>query len=402
MSWPMVKLGDIATFINGDRGKNYPSKGSFVDTGVPFINAGNLSSNHTIKENELNYVTQEKYDSLSSGKIDKNDILFCLRGSLGKFAIVDSTMQGAIASSLVIIRSNEKVNLNYLKHYLGSVLCQREINFFENGAAQPNLSATDLKGFKVPLPPLEGQKRIAAILDKADGVRQKRKQAIDLTDDFLRSVFLDMFGDPVNNTRRWTKKSLNDVLTSIDSGKSPVCESRPAEGDEWSVLKLSAVTSGNYLSSANKAYLQASELSYKHEVKKGDVLFTRKNTKHLVAAVAYVFESEERRLMPDLIFRLNVKDKEILDPLYLSAVLSNTSQRSFIQSLAGGAAGSMPNISKAKLIEVEIPIPPIALQRKFASIVQHVRDNSKKKQESHDVANSFFDSLSQKAFSGQL
>ncbi|MBF4247690.1 hypothetical protein EA004_22340, partial [Vibrio anguillarum] len=91
-------------FINGDRGKNYPSKGSFVDEGIPFINAGNLSLVHTIYADALNYITEDKFNSLNSGKIEKGDILFCLRGSLGKFALVDSDMKGAIASSLVIIR----------------------------------------------------------------------------------------------------------------------------------------------------------------------------------------------------------------------------------------------------------------------------------------------------------
>ncbi|WP_219599931.1 restriction endonuclease subunit S, partial [Vibrio parahaemolyticus] len=130
-----------------------------------------------------------------------------------------TNMKGAIASSLVIIRANEKVHIDYLKHYLGSFLCQREIQAYENGAAQPNLSATDLKNFEIPLPPLAEQKRIAAILDKADAIRQKRKQAIELADEFLRSVFLDMFGDPVTNPKGWEVEKFGNV-GSLDRGKS--------------------------------------------------------------------------------------------------------------------------------------------------------------------------------------
>lgn len=215
MSWPLVKLGEVAVFINGDRGKNYPSKGSFVKEGVPFISAGNLSGEE-LNRSSFNYISEERYNLLSNGKVKENDILFCLRGSLGKFAIVKGIERGAIASSLVIIRNNEKINLNFLKHYLGSPLCQREINQFENGAAQPNLSAKDLKSFKIPLPPLDEQKRIAAILDKADAIRRKRQQAIQLADDFLRSVFLDMFGDPVTWNKNdiakgWTVKPIEEI-----------------------------------------------------------------------------------------------------------------------------------------------------------------------------------------------
>ena len=210
MSWPTASLGDVATFINGDRGKNYPSKGSFISEGIPFISAGNLS-NGELKPSSFNYISEECFNLLSNGKVIDNDILFCLRGSLGKFAVVKNIVNGAIASSLVIIRNNQKIDLNFLKHYLGSPLCQREINQFENGAAQPNLSAKDLKNFKIPLPPLTEQKRIAAILDKADAIRRKRQQAIQLADDFLRAVFLDMFGDPVTNPKGWEKKNLKDI-----------------------------------------------------------------------------------------------------------------------------------------------------------------------------------------------
>lgn len=92
--WEYKKLGEVATFINGDRGKNYPSAKDFVESGVPFINAGHLN-NGIISYDKMNYITINKYNSLGSGKIIKNDILFCLRGSLGKYAIVAEDSMGA-------------------------------------------------------------------------------------------------------------------------------------------------------------------------------------------------------------------------------------------------------------------------------------------------------------------
>ena len=104
MSYPLIELGNLAKFINGDRGKNYPSKDSFVQDGIPFINAGCLSDLWLLDKSNFNYISEESYGRLSSGKIQRNDILFCLRGSLGKFAVVRDDEKGALASSLVILR----------------------------------------------------------------------------------------------------------------------------------------------------------------------------------------------------------------------------------------------------------------------------------------------------------
>ena len=86
-NWTYKKLGEVASFINGDRGKNYPSQKDFVESGIPFINAGHLNDGN-IDFDSMNYINDEKYDSLNSGKVKEGDILFCLRGSLGKKAIV--------------------------------------------------------------------------------------------------------------------------------------------------------------------------------------------------------------------------------------------------------------------------------------------------------------------------
>lgn len=81
-----------------------------------------------------------------------------------------------------------------------------------SGSAQPQITGQGLTKVEIPLPPLEEQKRIAAILDKADAIRQKRQQAIELADEFLRSVFLDMFGDPVTNLKGWEVESLSSLI----------------------------------------------------------------------------------------------------------------------------------------------------------------------------------------------
>ncbi|MDW1576516.1 restriction endonuclease subunit S [Vibrio sp. Vb2880] len=396
MSWPLVKLGDLFKVTSG--GTPSRKKSEYYDGGdIHWVKTGDLHNKYVRSASE--FITQEGLDGSSARLYPKGTVLVAMYGAtIGACSILD--IEAATNQACAAFTPSEKVDPVFL-YYL---LKHSKPAFVKagSGGAQPNISGTFLKNFEIPLPPLDEQKRIAAILDKADAIRQKRKQAIDLADEFLRSVFLDMFGDPVTNPKGWDKKQLKSLLSSIDSGKSPKCDGLPANVGEWGVLKLSAVTSGQYLAQENKAMLSKSDVDERFEVVAGDVLFTRKNTRDLVAAVAYVFETEPRKLMPDLIFRLNIKDKCELEPLYLFSLLANKSQRSDIQQLAGGAAGSMPNISKAKLLEVEVPVPPIVLQRRFAEVVSKTRKIHQQNTESQSNSFLFFNSLSQKAFSGQL
>jgi type I restriction enzyme S subunit len=137
------------------------------------------------------------------------------RGTLGKFASVESDISGAIASSLIIIRPESSICPSYLKSYLGSKLCEEQIDLYRNGAAQPNLAASSLKKFKIPLPPLDEQRRIAAILDKADALRRKRKRALDLLDSLGQSIFLEMFGSLSSNSHRWASVNITDACELI-------------------------------------------------------------------------------------------------------------------------------------------------------------------------------------------
>ena len=157
--WVEKKLGDFCSFENGDRGTNYPSKTARTATGIPFINAGHLTDDGIDLET-MDYIPRERFDLLSNGKIQKGDILFCLRGSLGKFASVGDLSEGAIASSLVIVRPDKTVLNDFLVAYFRSPLCAAMINRFKNGAAQPNLSAQSLRNFIAPVPPFSKQESV--------------------------------------------------------------------------------------------------------------------------------------------------------------------------------------------------------------------------------------------------
>lgn len=180
-NWCWTRLEFLSNIINGDRGKNYPSKKDYVKSGVPFITAGNIEKNNTLNKEKLNYILEDKYNILRSGKIVKDDILYCLRGTLGKNAIIDFEFKGAIASSLCIIRLLDKINKKYIYLCLNSMLIEYQMIEFNNGTAQPNLSAESLKRYKIPLPPLNEQQRIVNRIESLFTKLDRAKELIENT-----------------------------------------------------------------------------------------------------------------------------------------------------------------------------------------------------------------------------
>lgn len=165
----MVKLSSVAEILNGDRSSNYPSGKDFIAYGIPFINAGHLK-NGKIDFSNMDYISKQKYEQLSGAKIQKKDILLCLRGSLGKYAVAEIDA-GAPASSIAVIRPNETIIASeFLTCIISSFLFQKQIDLENNGSSQPNLSASSVANFIIPFPPLDEQKRIAEALSDVDSM----------------------------------------------------------------------------------------------------------------------------------------------------------------------------------------------------------------------------------------
>lgn len=181
-NWCWVRLGSSINLYNGDRGSNYPSKKDYRPKGIPFINAGAIV-NGALSETEFNYISEGKYNALRAGKIQQGDILYCLRGSLGKTAIVHQQFKGAISSSLCILRTNESLLKEFLYYLLYSNVISHQQDLAENGSAQPNLSAASVMEYMIPLPPLSEQERIVdrieSLFAKLDEAKQKAQDALD-------------------------------------------------------------------------------------------------------------------------------------------------------------------------------------------------------------------------------
>ena len=192
--WDSVPLGNVTVFVNGDRGKNYPSQSDYVSRGIPFISAADLMDGRVDAEN-CTFITEAAFDRLGGGKTKEGDLLFCLRGSLGKVARVRSIPRGAIASSLVIIRATDQADRGYLYYILSGPLGQRFAAELNNGSVQPNISARSLKESCIPLPPLAEQKAIAAVLGALDDKIELNRRMNATLEAMARALFQSWFVD---------------------------------------------------------------------------------------------------------------------------------------------------------------------------------------------------------------
>ena len=178
-TWIWCNLGDITWFINGDRGKNYPNRNEYVASGIPWINTGHIEPDGSLSADKMNFITREKFNTLRSGKILPGDLVYCLRGAtFGKTAYVVPYTEGSIASSLMIIRSNDKLNNTYLYHFLTSVEGKKQLQRFDNGTAQPNLSANMVRSYTFPLPSTDEQHQIVQEIESRLSVCDKVEQSI--------------------------------------------------------------------------------------------------------------------------------------------------------------------------------------------------------------------------------
>lgn len=385
-----VKLCDVCEFINGDRGKNYPSSKDFVDKGIPFINAGHIQDNDISFEN-MNYISKEKFNKLGSGKVKKNDILYCLRGSLGKNAIVNIE-EGAIASSLVILRSKtEDIDVNYLIKYLNSNYIKEQILKYNNGSSQPNLSAASVKNFNIYLPNYEKQKEISRILDKAQQLIDKRKQQIESLDELVKSKFIEMFGDPVTNSKGWKKKKLNE-LGELSRGKS---KHRPRNAPEllggpYPLVQTGDIANaGIYLKEYTQTY---SELGLKQSKMwdKGTLCIT------IAANIAKTSILTFDACFPDSVVAFIPNDKT--NNMFIQFWMS------FLQKILEDSApeSAQKNINLKILSEQNVIVPPIELQNQFADFVNQVDKLKFEMEKGLKVLEDNINSLMQKSFSGEL
>lgn len=227
-----------------------------------------------------------------------------------------------------------------------------------------------VKALDFKIPSSDEQNHVVEVLDKVTELISLRKQQLAKLDELVKARFVEMFGNPSNNSLGFPYEPLSNCLLSIENGKSFVCSNDMRQEENPAILKLSAVTYGVYQQDENKAILDSSMFVKSAEVHKGDLLFTRKNTPELVGMCAYVNDTAPNLMMPDLIFRLNTNEK--INKIFLWKLINHDFFRGKIQNIATGSAKSMSNISKERLEKLAIILPPLHLQNDFAALVERV------------------------------
>lgn len=394
-----VKLKDICEFINGDRGKNYPSIKDFVQKGIPFINAGHIVENRLSLEN-MNYINEEKYEILGSGKIKKNDIVYCLRGSLGKNAIVEID-KGAIASSLVILRPKKDiVNTDYLFRYLNSKEIQEQINRANNGSSQPNLSATSVKEFKIFLPDYDLQNKISKTLIKAQELIDKRKEQLEFLDELVKSRFIEMFGDPINNPMGWEKAVCKNITSKIGSGATPKGGNSSYKEDGISLIRSMNVHNNRFIKK-DLAFIddvQAQKLN-NVIVEMEDVLL---NITGASVARSCIVPNELIPARVNQHVAIIRSKKESVLPIFVVYQFTNESYQRLLWDIATSGGATREAITKQQIENLELIVPPIELQNQFSTFVKQVDKLKFAMEESLKELENNFNSLMQRAFSGKL
>ncbi len=365
-----IKIGAVCDILNGFAFKSE----NYVDSGIRIIRIANVQKGFVEDTTPAFYPLESS--GLDKYKLEEGDLLISLTGNVGRVAILEKEMLPAALNQRVAclrMKSN-RISKGYLFHILNSDYFEQQCIQASKGVAQKNMSTEWLKDYEIPLYTIEQQEEIVRVLDKARMIVRNRKKELQKLDDLIKARFVEMFGDPVANGMCWKKVPLSFCIESIDNGKSFVCDSEARQGDWPAVLKLSAATYGFYRPEENKAVLHESQFVEEAAVRAGDLLFTRKNTPELVGMCAYVYATPPKLMLPDLIFRLNTIPT--CNRVFLWKLINHDLFRGGIQAIATGSAKSMSNISKERLLNLEIILPPLEQQEQFATFVTQV-DKSK-------------------------
>ncbi|ENH2496359.1 restriction endonuclease subunit S [Vibrio parahaemolyticus] len=391
MSWPVVELGNVCSRVSvGHVGKT--SEYYTDNSGVPFLRTQNVSKTG-LELSDIKYVTHDFHIRLKKSQLVEGDVILSrVISSQINCAVIPPNFGEANCANIILARPiKELLDSKFLYYYLKSEFTQKELLKNQVGSAQSVVNTGVFKSWKIPLPPLDEQKRIASILDKADAIRQKRKQAIEFADEFLRSVFLEMFGDPVTNPKGWEVEKFGNV-GSLDRGKSkhrPRNDPKLLGGLHPLVQTGDVANSKGYLRSYTSTYSDFG-LAQSKKWPAGTLCIT------IAANIAKTGILTFDACFPDSVVGFTPNSKTTTE--YVQAWIF------FLQKIleANAPESAQKNINLAILRDLDIPVPPVSEQKKFTMIVEKVNSVLNRTRASKESNEQLFNSLSQKAFSGQI
>lgn len=377
-----VSLSELVTI----RGGGTPDRQNpdYWNGNIPWASVKDLKD--ILLENTQEFITENGVNNSATNIIPTGTVVVVTRMAVGRACI--TKMPVAINQDLKALFCSSKLLPQYLLWFL--IGASDKLEAQASGATVKGIKIDALNQLKIPLPPLEEQRRIAAILDKADAVRRKRQNAIALTEELLRSAFLEMFGDPVTNSKGWEIVELSEMLSivsgQVDPQEAPYIDMLHIGGEN-----IQANTGRiNGVQTPREIGLQ----SGKYLFEPTDVLYSKIRpylNKVVIPGFIGVCSAD--------IYPLRV-DESKLNPQYLVYLLRSKTFLEYAEKHS--ARTNIPKINRPALLKFTSPYPPLNLQKQFSAIYDKV--HSTKNQINHAVeeGNNLFNSLLQKAFRGQL
>jgi type I restriction enzyme S subunit len=392
-----VPIGELGEIVSGATPRTHVSE--YWNGDIPWVTPADLTGHEGIFFRGMPAgITKAGLDSCSAAIVPKGTILFSSRAPIGHCAVAEyplCTNQGF--KNLV---PNSK--LDSLYGYFALKFITPEIVQKGRGATFAEVNKEMMEETLLPYCELPEQKRIAELLEQADRVRRIRHYALELCDEFLSAAFLSLFGDLKVDLCPWPFVPLGDHLSAIEGGVNftPVGENEAAS--EWRVLKVSAVSSGEFRPEESKPISPTETFAKNLVCELGDLIMSRANTLELVGAIARIKSQPGKVLLPDKLWKLRFKGGAEILPDYVLFALRTQALRREIEIRASGTSGSMKNISKEDAASLRLPVPPLAKQRHFASLVaQHERLHANQF-DALRQAEHLFDSLLSQAFSNEF
>jgi len=370
--WQEVELGKVAKFINGRafRPSEWENEGKIIIR-IQDLTGSITNPNYTSQEFDKKYL------------VKKGDLLISWSATLDAF--LWDKGDGWLNQHIFKVKEDKKLlNHKYLFYFV-----KKSIDLFKrdtHGSTMKHITKGNFGSIKVPLPPLETQEKIVSILEKAEALKQKREQADKLTDEYLKSIFSEMFLN-----KGIYEKKLMDVCIKITDG-AHVTPKYTERGIPF--LRVTDLTESNN----SKKFISKEEhkdLIKRCKPEKGDLLYTKNGTIGVAKTINWDYEFS---IFVSLC--LIKPNRDILIPKYLEFFLNTP--YALRQAMSHSKKGTITNLHLIEIKKIKIPLPPIELQKKFASIVENVEKLKEKQKKSKEYINEMFNSLMQKAFKGEL
>ncbi len=414
--WTVTTLSQIAKLTRGPFGSAL-KKEFFVPDGYKVYEQQNAIYDDAKRGNY--FIDQDKFNELERFQVYPGDFLVSCAGTIGKIArLPTDSKPGVINQALLLVALDSEIFDPRLFLYLfRSSSFQRSMLRETRGTAMKNMaSVKELKSLEVPLPPLSEQKRIAdklyVLLSQVDACRERLERVPTLMKRFRQSVLAAATSGKLTEDWRsengveiacWETVTVGDLLVGIEAGLNVLCDERPPTEGEHGLVKISAVTWGEFNENESKTLPHSYQVKESNRIKVGDLLISRANTLELVGACVLVKKTTLPVYLSDKVLRLVTKDN-VKDWLFL--FLRSSSGRRQIEELASGNQLSMRNLSQANLKSIELTLPTFAerteIVKRVDALLSFADTVHSKVSKASDVAKALTPALLAKAFRGDL